>query len=200
MSEKHIPLTPQDSAILLIDHQPGVLNMVSSVPRDVVAANVGILARLGEQTELPLVISSTREEIEFLGTNIEEIQTGAPTAYANRVARGGTLNAFDDPRFVDAVRATGRKNLIMAGILTDVCLWHSAVSALEAGYHVRVIADANGTTSELADRVTYDRLRELGVEVGTTYGTLFELFADLSTPEGQLAEAIASGQQLTPAA
>jgi nicotinamidase-related amidase len=200
MSEKHIPITPQDSAILLIDHQPGVLNMVNSVPRDQVAANVGVLARLGEQTELPIVISSTREELEFLGTNIDEIRTGAPTAYANRIARGGTLNAFADPRFVDAVKATGRQNLIMAGILTDVCLWHSAVSALEAGYHVRVIADANGTTSELADRVTYDRLRELGVEVGTTYGTLFELFADLSTPEGQLAEAIASGQQLAPAA
>ena len=200
MSEKHVPLIADDSAILLIDHQPGVLNMVSSLPRDVVEANVGILARLGERTKLPLVVTSTREELEFLGTNIDAIQNGAPTAYADRVPRDGSLNAFNDPRFVEAVKATGRQNLIMAGVLTDVCLWHSAVSALEAGYHVRVIADANGTTSELADRVTYDRLRELGIEVGPTYGTLFELFADLSTPEGQLAEAIASGQQLTPAA
>ncbi len=199
MSEQHNPLTPQDSAILLIDHQPGVLGMVNSLPRDVVAANVGILARLGERTEIPLVVSSTREQLEFLGTNIDEIKDGAPTAYANRIARDGQLNAFADPRFVDAVKATGRQNLIMAGILTDVCLWHSAVSALDAGYHVRVIADADGTSTELADRVTYDRLRGLGVEVGTTYGTLFELFSDLSTPEGQLAEAIASGQDLVPA-
>lgn len=81
-----------------------------------------------------------------------------------------------------------------------MCLWHSAVSALEAGYRVRVIADAAGTTTELADRVTYDRLRELGVEVGTTFGTLFELSSDLSTPEGQRAESIASGQDLIQAA
>ncbi|HEV8054371.1 MAG TPA: hypothetical protein VGP30_06050, partial [Candidatus Limnocylindrales bacterium] len=67
-------------------------------------------------------------------------------------------------------------------------------------YHVRVIADASATTSELADCVTYDRLRELGVEVSTTYGTLFELFSDMSTSEGQLAEAIASGQAIAVAA
>ena len=200
MRDKNGPLTPSNSAIVLIDHQPGVLAMVNSLPREIVAANVGTLARLGERTDLQLVVSSTREELEFLGTNIEEIQQGAPTAYANRVARAGTLNAFDDPRFVEAIKDTGRRNLIIAGVLTDVCLWHSATSALDAGYHVRVVADANGTTSELADAVTYDRLRELGVEVSTTFGTLFELFSDLSTPEGQLAEAIASGQDLAIAA
>ena len=200
MPEPHIPLTPQNSVILLIDHQPGVLDMVGSLPRETVAANVGILARLGEHTEVPLVVTSTREELGFLGTNIEEIQDGAPRAYADRIARQGQLNAFLDSRFVDAIKATGRQNLIMAGILTDVCLWHTAVSALEAGYHVRVVADANGTTTELADRVTYDRLRDLGVEVSTTYGTLFELFNDLGTPEGQVAEAIATGQDLAPVA
>lgn len=194
MSDRNVPLEPKDSAILLIDHQPGVMAMINSVPQATIAANVGILARLGENTEIPLVISTTREEVEFLGTSIDEVKQGAPIAYANRVARGGTLNAFDDPRFVQAVAETGRKNLIIAGILTDVCLWHSAVSALEAGYRVRVVADAAGTTSELADRVTYDRMQTLGIEIGTTYGTLFELFSDLSTAEGQLAEAIASGQ------
>ena len=200
MPEPHIPLTPQNSVILLIDHQPGVLDMVDSVPRETVAANVGILARLGDRTELPLVVTSTRENLGFLGTSIKEIQDGAPSAYENRIAREGQLNAFLDPRFVDAIKATERQNLIMAGILTDVCLWHTAVSAVEAGYHVRVVADANGTTTELADRVTYDRLRELGAEVSTTYGTLFELFNDLGTAEGKVAEAIATGQDLVPVA
>jgi len=200
MSPPHISLTPRNSAILLIDHQPGVFAMVNSAPHDAVAANVGLLARLGEQTELPLVVTTTREDVDYIGLSIDEIQNGAPTAYAERIARGGFLDAFSDPRFVDAVQATGRHNLIMAGILTDVCLWHSAISAVEAGYHMRVIADAGGTTSELADRVTYDRLRDLDVEVGTTYGTLFDLFPDLGTPEGQLAEAIATGQDLATAA
>lgn len=196
MPEKHIPLNQDDAAILLVDHQPGVLGMVNSLPHDVVKANVGILARLGARTSIPLVITSTRETLEFLGTNIDEVKNSAPAEYENRIARDGGLNAFEDPRFVEAVEATGRQTLIIAGLLTDVCLWHSVVSALEAGYRVRVIADASGTTSELADRVTYDRLSAMGVEVGTTYGTLFELFDDLSTPEGQIAEAVASGQDL----
>jgi nicotinamidase-related amidase len=194
MSQPHIALRPENSTILLIDYQPGVLAMVNSLPREIVAANAGILARLGERTRLPLVVTSTREEMGFLGTNIDEIKDGAPTAFANRIARGGYLDAFADSRFVEAVQATGRHNLVMAGVLTDVCLWHSAVSALEAGYHVQVVADASGTTTELADRATYDRLRDLGVEVSTTFGTVFELFPDLSTPAGLLAESIVSGQ------
>ena len=200
MSEKYIPFTPQDCAILRIGHQPGVMGMVKSLSPGVVAANVGILARLGEHTAMPLVVTTIREQLDYIGTSIEEIRNGAPAAYANRVARGGVVDAFADPRFVEAVKATDRQNLIMAGILTDVYLWHSALSALDAGYRVRVIADANGTTSELADRVTYHRLRSLGAEVSSTYGTLFELYMDFTTPEGQLAEAIAAGQDLTTAA
>jgi len=194
MTQPHIALTAENSTILLIDHQPGVLAMVNSLPRESVAANAGILVRLGERAKVPLVVTSTREELGFLGTNIDEIKQGAPTAFANRIARGGYLDAFSDPRFVEAVQATGRHNLVMAGVLTDVCLWHSAVSALEAGYHVRVVADASGTTTELADQTTFDRLRDLEIEVSTTYGTVFELFPDLSTPAGLLAESIVNGQ------
>lgn len=193
MSIKYNPFTPEDSAIVLIDHQPGVVAMVRSVPHEDLEANAAMLARLGEELEIPLLVTSTRENIEFLGTTIEAIQQAAPAAYERRVRRAGTLSAFDDPAFVEAVSQLGRRNLIIAGVLTDVCLWHSAVSALDAGYNVHVVADASGTTSELADQVTYDRLRELGVTVGTTYGTLFELYSDLSTPEGQRAEAVASG-------
>ena len=196
MSEQSNTYTPDNSAIVLIDHQPGVAAMVKSVPAEALAANTAILARLGEQLEIPLLITSTRETLEFLGTTLEEIQQAAPDAYENRVRRDGTLNAFHDPAFVDRVRALNRPNLIVAGILTDVCLWHSAVTARESGYNVHVVADASGTTSELADMVTYDRMRERGITVGTTYGTLFDLFPDLSTPEGQRAEAVASGMPI----
>lgn len=191
MPGRYLPLTPQDSAVVLVDHQPGTLNMVSSDRHAAVKANTGILARLGEQTDLAIVVTSTRETLAFLGTNIDEVQQGAPIAYAARVARDGTLNSFADPRFVEAIRATGRPNLIIAGLTTDVCLWHTTVSALEAGYRVRVVADASGTNSEIGDQVTFDSMRALGAEVGTTLGTLFELFSDLGTAEGQLAEAIA---------
>ena len=192
MKNHHVSFIPADTAIALVGHQPGVLAMIGSLPAPVVTNNAATLARLGEQLQIPLVITSTREDVEFLGTTLKEIQTAAPTAYARRIRRGGTLNAFKDPAFITAVKATKRPNLVIAGILTDVCLLHSVVSALEAGYNVQVVADASGTTTTLADTVTYDRLRSLGAVITSTYGILFELYPDLSTTEGQKAEAVAA--------
>ena len=192
MTTKNVPITPSDTAIVLIDHQPGVLAMVASLPAQVVTTNAATLARLGEQMGIPLVITTTRENLDFLGTTVLAVQKAAPQAYERRIRRPGTLNAFHDKAFARAVQDTGRKNLVMAGILTDVCLWHAAVAAVNAGYTVRVVADANGSSTVLGDQVTYDRLRDLGVIVTTTNGVLFELYSDLSTPEGQRAEGVAA--------
>ena len=189
---EHRPFKPADTAILLVDHQPGVLAMSRSVPADEVTKNVAMLARLGEQLEIPLIVTSTQETMESLGTNLPAIQKAAPKAYATRIRRGGTLNAFDDPKFVDAVTRTGRRNLVIAGLLTDVCLSHSVISALQASYPVQVVADASGTSSTLADTVTYQRMHDLGAMPTSTYGILFELFPDLSTSQGKRAQAVAS--------
>lgn len=183
---------PSNAAILLIDHQPGVLAMVKSLPAETITTNTAILAGLGEELQIPSVITSTREEMEFLGTSLPEIQKAAPKHYENRVRRGGTLDAFRDSAFGEAVKKLNRRNLVIAGLTTDVCLFFSVVSALEAGYNVRVVADASGTSTEIGDIVTYDRLRSLGATITTTYGIMFELFPDLSRPEGQKAEGIAA--------
>lgn len=193
MSYEYIPFTPGDAAILLIDHQPGVMAMIKSVDATLLAANVGLLARLGEQMKIPLVVATTRETLDYLGTSIPAIQTSAPKAYAARVRRAGTLDAFADPAFVQAVVHTGRRNLIIAGILTDVCLFNSTMSAIKAGYTVWLAADACGTGTALGDQVTYERLRAAGATVATTLGVLFELYPNLSSAEGQHAEAIATG-------
>jgi nicotinamidase-related amidase len=192
MTIKHVSFTPADTAIVLVDHQPGVLAMVHSLPAAVVTSNAATLARLGEHMAIPLVITSTRENLEFLGTTLTEVQEAAPTAYAQRIRRPGTLRAFDDPAFAAAVAATKRPNLVIAGILTDVCLFHAVIGAIAAGYTVQVVADASGTSTTLGDDVTYDRLRNLGAVITTTYGILFELYPDLSTPEGQRAEGVAT--------
>ena len=187
-----ISFTPADTAILLVDHQPGVLAMIGSLPTPVVTNNAATLARLGEQLQIPLVITTTREDVQFLGTTLKEIQSAAPKAFARRIRRGGTLNAFKDAKLVSAVADTKRPNLVIAGILTDVCLSHSVISALSAGYNVQVVADASGTTTALADTVTYNRLTSLGAVITTTYGILFELYPDISTSDGQRAEAVAT--------
>ena len=196
MPANSTPITPSTSAIVLVDHQPGVAAWVTSVPAEQMAANAAILARLGEELRIPLLITSTREDEGFLGTTIEEIQHAAPAAYQNRIRRGGTLDAFLDPAFADAVKALGRPNLIIAGLTSDVCLANTALSAVAAGYHVHAVADASGCTSVLGDTVIYDRLRERGVIVGTTMGFWSELYPDLSTPEGQRAEAAVQGRPI----
>ena len=193
MSTIYKSFTPADAAVVLVDHQPGVLAMVGSLTADVVRRNVGILAGSGERLDIPLVVTSTRENLDFLGTNLEEIQQAAPPAYANRVRRAGALDAFQDPAFVAAVAAAGRQNLVMSGLLTDVCLFHTAVSATAAGYNVLVVADASGTSSTVGEAVSYDRLASFGVLAASTYGILFELYPNPGTPDGQRAQAVAAG-------
>lgn len=122
MTKPYLPFTPADSANVLIDHQPGVLGMAGSLPAEAVTRNAATLARLGEELDIPLVITSTRENLEFLGTTLQAIQDAAPKAYDNRIRRAGTLNAFDGPAFVSALADTGRRRLVLAGLLTDVWL------------------------------------------------------------------------------
>ncbi len=192
MNNTQAPINPANTAIILVDHQPGVLQMVGSLPAKTVITNATMLAKLGEELGIPMVITSTRETLPFLGTTLPEIQMAAPRAYAARISRAGTLNAFHDKAFADAIKATGRRNLVIAGLLTDVCLYHCVVSAIEAGYQPYVVADASGTSTTLGDMVTYDRLRDLGAIITTAYGILFQLYSDLSSPEGQMAEGVAS--------
>ena len=194
MSSTYKPFTPDDAAVVLVDHQPGVVAMMHSVPVETMTFNTAFLARLGEELDIPLLITSTREDEGVLGTTLPEIQQAAPRAYRNRIRRAGTMDAFLDPAFVAALKALGRKNLVMAGLTTDVCLWHSAFSANEAGYTVHAVADASGSSSALVDMVYYDRMRALGIGVGSAMGTLLELYPNLSTPEGKRAEAVVHTQ------
>lgn len=174
-----------DVAILLIDHQDATVGWISSIPKASTIANTRLLARIGTELDIPLLVTSTMED--QVGTNIKDVQETAPKAYANRVKRGGTLNCFLDPAFAAATKALGRKNLVMAGLTTDICLFHSVVGALAAGYQVQVVADACGSMSALADASTFDRLRGLGVIVTGGNQILTELFTDFGTAEGQKA-------------
>lgn len=174
--------TKENSAIVLIDHQDMTMGWVHSLPQKVSVANVRQLARLSTEFDIPLLVTATMEE--NVGTSIKGIQELAPEAYANRVSRGGTLNCFLDPKFTEAVAALERKNLIMAGLTTDICLFRTAVGALDAGYNVQVVADACGSSSALSDAITFDRLRALGAVVTVGNQILSELFDDFSTEEG----------------
>jgi hypothetical protein len=97
MSTNKVHFTPENSAILLVYHQPHVLNLIGNPPHVVFACNAAMLAGLGLQLGIPLVITSTRETLEFLGAIFKEVQEAAPTASEKRIRRGGFLDAFGDP-------------------------------------------------------------------------------------------------------
>jgi nicotinamidase-related amidase len=181
-------ITPDDAAIVLIDHQDMTVSWIHSQPQETTVNTTRMLARVGAELGVPLLVTSTMEDA--IGTNIKDIQELAPEAYANRVKRGGTLNAFLDPDFPAAVQALGRRKLILAGLTTDICLFHSAVGALDAGYEVQVVADACGSSAPLSDAVTFDRLRRLGATITVANQVLSELFTDFGTDIGRQAQQI----------
>jgi hypothetical protein len=168
---------------LLVDHQDMTVGWIKSLPKETTIANVRMLARLGTEMHIPLLVSSTMED--NVGTNIKDIQELAPEAYAQRVKRGGTINCFLDDNFRAAVKALGRKNLIVAGLTTDICVFQTVMGALGEGYTVQVVADACGSMSALSDEQTFDRLRGEGVVITGGNQISTELYQDFGTPEGQ---------------
>ncbi len=180
--------TTQNSLIMLVDHQTGTIGWVKSIPQDTVVTRCRVLAKLAVAYDMPLILTTTVED--QVGRTIQDLQDIAPTAFANRYARGGQLDCWDDARLRDGVAKLGRRKLIMAGLTTDICLYWAATSALALGYEVLVVADACGTTSVQGDEMTYARLRKAGADIAVVNQITTELANDFSRPEDQKAQAI----------
>ncbi len=163
-----------NAAMLLIDHQVGTIEWMHSAPKDEVIRNTLALARSANATGMPIVLSSSMEDAPQ-GPLLPELREILPDAYAVRVKRAGIVDAFDDPGFAEAVRATGRKRLIMAGLLTEVCVVYPALNAVDEGYAVQVVADASGSATKMADEIALDRMRQAGVLVTSTVQIMSEM-------------------------
>lgn len=176
--------TPEDSAILLIDHQHGTMSWVRSVPLEHMKANALALARAAKALDMPLVLTSSLED-QLQGPPAEELAEIAPVEYGGRIQRSGVVNALDDPDFAAAVQATGRRNLIIAGVTNDVCTVYPTLTALQQGYRVQVVADAGGSMSRLADDVALRRMESAGATLTSTSMILTELAVSWASPAGQ---------------
>lgn len=115
------PFRPNSSALLLIDHQVGTMQLVKNLPLEQVRTMTLALARAAKILQMPVILTSSQEE-RIQGPLMPELAEILPDAFEARVRRAGIVNAWTDAQFVAAVEATGRKDLIMAGITTDVCL------------------------------------------------------------------------------
>ncbi|WP_170328164.1 isochorismatase family protein [Ruegeria arenilitoris] len=177
-------VTPDNAAIVLIDHQIGTMNWAKSVDRDLIEANTRALARAATALGMPLVLTSSMED-NMQGQLMPALEEIAPDAFAARIKRPGVVNCWDDSAFADACRNTGRKHFIMAGITTDVCLAPPAISAADEGFAVTAVVDASGSPTALTDEMAFRKMERGGVELTTTSALLAELAVNWASEAGQ---------------
>jgi nicotinamidase-related amidase len=169
-----------DSVMLLLDHQSGLFQTVKDISVTELRNNTIMLARLASLLKIP-VITTASEPNGPNGPLMPEIHQHAP--HAVYVGRKGEVNAWDNPDFVKAVQATGKKTLIMAGVWTSVCVMFPALDAKAAGYKVYAVIDASGDPSELASRTTLARFIQAGVIPTSTNAVLSETHRTWNRPE-----------------
>lgn len=153
-------IDPTDSAMLLIDHQSGLFQTVGDMPMPELRQRATALAKIASLANIPVITTASVPQGPN-GPLIPEIHQNAP--HAQYVARKGEINAWDNPDFVDAVKATGKKTLIIAGTITSVCMAFPAISAVAEGYKVFAVIDASGTYTKMAEEITLARVVQAGV-------------------------------------
>ena len=166
-------IDPADSVLLMVDHQSGLLQVVNDLSIRELRTNVAVLSKAATLAGLPVIATASVPEGPN-GPLLPEIFDNAP--HATYVQRQGQINAWDVEGFRRAVEETGRRTLIVAGIMTSICVVEPALSALAEGYTVyAVIDDASGTYSEVAQRVSIERLSRAGVVVVDVEAAISEL-------------------------
>ncbi|NUU66210.1 hydrolase [Enterobacteriaceae bacterium BIT-l23] len=175
MSKPYVRLDKQDAAVLLVDHQTGLLSLVRDIEPDKFKNNVLALSDLAKYFHLPTILT-TSFETGPNGPLIPELKEQFPDA--PYIARPGNINAWDNEDFVNAVKATGKKQLIIAGVVTEVCVAFPALSAIEEGFEVFVVADASGTFDPITRDAAWRRMEQAGVQLMTWFGVACELHRD----------------------
>ena len=155
-------LRPEDSVLVLIDHQPYQLTNLNSHDPQIAVNNAVGLAKAAKVFGVPTILTSVLEERGgFIFPQITEVFPD------QQVIDRTLINTWQDPKVVDAVKATGRKQLIMAGLWTEVCVAMPAIQALGEGWDVTVVTDASGGTSVEAHEVAIQRMIAAGANVIT---------------------------------
>lgn len=175
MATKYNRLDKDNCACLLVDHQVGLFSLVADFKPIQFKNNVMATAALAKFFKLPTVLTTSIEEGPN-GPMLPELlamHKGAP-----KVDRPGQINAFDNEEFVAAVKKTGKKQLLIFGIVTEVCVGFCTLSAIEAGYDVFVVTDASGTFNCEAREGAWMRMTAAGAQLLNWFGVACELHRD----------------------
>jgi nicotinamidase-related amidase len=163
--EDHL-ITPKNSALLIIDYQPPQVSSIVSMDHRTLVANI-VLSTVNVKTGLS---APTIHQLAEVLAGIEELDRT-------------TINAWEDEEFVTAVKATGRKKLIMTALWTEACLSFPALDALREGYEVYPVVDAVGGTSVEAHRAGLERIVQAGAQPTSVVQLMCELQRDWARTE-----------------
>jgi nicotinamidase-related amidase len=172
--------TSEDCALVLIDFQKEMFQSIrSETGADLVELHVRLLAKTAKAFNMPIVLSTVGVGAGFNGPTLPSIL--AELRGVSVIDRT-SMNAFEDRAFSEAVKKTGRKRLIIAGLHTEICLAFASVQALKDGYDVMYVADAVGGRSQVAHSIAIARLAHAGAVPATALAVLTELFRDWRSP------------------
>jgi nicotinamidase-related amidase len=170
-------LTPKNSALIIIDYQPVQVGSVASMDRRTLVTNIVAVANAAKLFGLPIVLSTVNVKT---GANSPTIHQLAEVLEGIEAFDRTTINAWEDVEFVQAVKATGRKKLIMAALWTEACLTFPALDALREGYEAYPVVDAVGGTSLQAHQAALQRVIQAGAQPISWVQLLCELQRDWS--------------------
>ena len=175
MSKPYVRLDKNNAAVLLVDHQTGLLSLVRDIDPDKFKNNVLAVADLAKYFNLPTILTTSFEDGPN-GPLVPELKAMFPDAPF--IPRPGQINAWDNEDFVKAVKATGKKQLIIAGVVTEVCVAFPTLSALEEGFEVFAVTDASGTFNQITRDAAWDRMTAAGAQLMSWFGVAAELHRD----------------------
>ena len=175
MTVPYKKLFKDDAVLLLVDHQSGLISLVQDFSPDDFKNSVIALADIGKFFKLPTILTTSFDEGPN-GPLVPELIERFPDAPF--IHRPGQINAWDNEDFVKAIKDTGRKQLIIAGVVTDVCVTFPALSAIEAGYDVFVVTDASGTFNTTVQQAAWQRMSAAGVQLMNWFSVACELHRD----------------------
>lgn len=179
MNPYHQLYTPQDSVVVFIDHQPQMTFGVASIDRASLINNVTLLAKVAKEFQVPAVLTAVETESfsGYVWPQLLDVFPGQP------VVERTSMNSWDDPGFRQAIAATGRKNIIMTGLWTEVCVTWPTIEMLGAGYNIYVVEDCCGATSPAAQEAALSRMVQAGAVRLTTVAALLEWQRDWKNRE-----------------
>jgi len=184
-ASNHATFKVGNTALVLVDHQIGTIGWAGELAnkdeQEQLKMWTRVMARFAKSAGIPVVLTSSLES-EAQGPLLPEFKEILPTEYEARIQRTGVINAWDDPKFAAAVRATGKKNILMAGLTTDVCLVPPALSAKAEGFNVVALLDISAACTRIAAQNSRELLQKAGIEIMTVTPMITSMLGNYKNP------------------